>query len=35
VVGSGGNISLKFSESGKGVMTLPDGRQIPIERFRF
>jgi hypothetical protein len=34
VVGSGGNISLKFSESGKGVMTLPDGRQIPIERFR-
>jgi hypothetical protein len=30
-----GSVSLQFSGSGNGVLTLPGGRQVPIERFRF
>lgn len=30
-----GAISIKFSDSTNGVLTLPDNRQIPITRFRF
>jgi hypothetical protein len=30
-----GAISIKFSDSTNGILTQPDGRQIPITRFRF
>lgn len=30
-----GAISIKFSDSTNGILTLPDSRQIPITRFRF
>ena len=33
--GSVGALTIQFSSSTTGVMTLPDGRQILIERFRF
>lgn len=30
-----GQVALRFLSTTNGVLTLPDGRQIPIERFRF
>jgi hypothetical protein len=30
-----GTISIKFSDSTNGILTQPDGRQVPLTRFRF
>jgi hypothetical protein len=35
VTGSAGSLTVQFTSPTAGTLTLPDGRQIPIERFAF